>query len=114
MRACHFPGCPTLVEGTARYCPRHAPRAAQIDRRDPRSKRIYNSAAWGTTRRQILEAEPICRECKKGPPPWEWAVDVDHIRPLRAELAAGRDGLDLENLAPICKKHHAIKTRRGD
>ncbi|MEM8873656.1 MAG: HNH endonuclease signature motif containing protein [Planctomycetota bacterium] len=108
--ACRHPGCPRLLTERG-YCPKHAGKAepehrkhdAARDADHARRKAIYNSKQWQVVRAEVLEAEPICRECSR-----EFATDVDHIKPL----AAGGDPFDRDNLQPLCTACHRRKTAR--
>jgi 5-methylcytosine-specific restriction protein A len=60
-------------------------------------------AEWQKLRRRFLAEHPVCRLCN------EPATDVDHIISKRK---GGTD--DWENLQPMCRRHHSIKTASED
>jgi len=66
---------------------------------------FYHSRAWKKTRDYIIVKEPWCRECRKDNVHTP-AYAVDHKVPI----SEGGSKLDLENLQPLCKSHHARKT----
>lgn len=73
--------------------------------RKPSSQRGYD-ATWRRLRRQVLEAEPLCRFCRQAGKLTPATV-VDHIVPIR-EAPTRR--LDRTNLAPLCTHcHNAVK-----
>lgn len=65
----------------------------------------YNRKAWLTLRAQVLQAEPLCRECSKRGRV-EAAAMVDHIEPV----TAGGAFYDWDNLQPLCNSCHAKKS----
>ena len=67
----------------------------------------YNRKAWLTLRAQVLQAEPLCRECSKRGRV-ETAAMVDHIEPV----TAGGAFYDWDNLQPLCNSCHAKKSAK--
>jgi 5-methylcytosine-specific restriction protein A len=65
----------------------------------------YSRKPWLTLRAQVLQAEPLCRECSKRGRV-EAAAMVDHIEPV----TAGGAFYDWENLQPLCNSCHAKKS----
>lgn len=68
---------------------------------------LYSSAKWRRKRREILNKEPLCRECKKENKITE-ATIVDHIQPI----SVGGKKFDNNNLQPLCETHHNRKTAK--
>jgi 5-methylcytosine-specific restriction protein A len=67
---------------------------------------FYQSPLWRALRAQVMDEEPICRDCRKEhrATPTQF---VDHIIP-RTE-----GGPDVRsNLAGLCARHHSEKTQR--
>lgn len=62
-------------------------------------------ADWRAVRAQVLQAEPICRLCKRAT-----ATEVDHIERLRGISDPLR--LDRRNLRPVCSPCHRSRTAR--
>lgn len=80
------------------------------------AKRVRSSAAWTRLRARALAAEPLCAECAREGRT-EPAVDVDHVRALRAiysryatDAERVAAALDPTNLRPLCRAHHNAKT----
>ena len=65
-----------------------------------------NSAAWKRLRAEVLASEPLCRMCR-AIGLVEPATEVDHIIDSREDYS---DDNRRENLAPLCKPCHSIKT----
>ncbi len=104
--------CPALIDHGVRVCPRCAPLAQEQQRQAGReydrgrgssSQRGYGSN-WQKLRRMVLNAEPLCRHCKEQENRLTPATDVDHID-------GDTGNLEWENLQPLCRKHHNIKSR---
>ena len=66
------------------------------------SERGYDWA-WAKVSKYVRTNEPICRHCQNAV-----ATMVDHIIPLKQ----GGARLELNNLQPLCRSCHAIKTAR--
>ena len=58
---------------------------------------------WAKVSKYVRTNEPICRHCQNTA-----ATMVDHIVPLKQ----GGARLELNNLQPLCRSCHAIKTAR--
>ena len=69
--------------------------------------KFYQSVAWKRCRKQFLENNPLCVECKKEGRPIEARV-VDHIVPRKD----GGSDFSQTNLQSMCVKHHAIKSAK--
>lgn len=69
-----------------------------------REKR-YNTSRWRKLRIQVLDAEPLCRECQAKGRVVEARV-VDHINPVRQ----GGAFWDINNLQPLCDPCHNSKS----
>lgn len=96
----------------AGYQPGGGVRALKPDKRaNPAARALYGKAAWRKARRAFLEAHPFCVECRRRKLGHIPAEVVDHVRPHR-----GDEGLfwDRDNWQPLCKRHHDIKTGRGE
>lgn len=76
------------------------------DRRRGSSTARGYGADWRLLRDAVLAAEPSCRRCAQNGRV-EAAVLVDHIVPIEA---APERRLDPDNLQPLCRPCHAIKT----
>ena len=105
--------CRSLAISGRRYC---ATCAETIDKRREAQRIKYrartdakrgNSTArgydnrWARLSKYVRANEPLCRMCKV-----QMADLVDHIVALRD----GGERLDVDNLQPLCRKCHAIKT----
>ena len=77
------------------------------------AKRGYDSA-WRKLRDAVLADEPLCRSCKAQGRVTA-ATEVDHIKPFRlAGVINETLRTDRENLQPLCKPCHAVKTALED
>ena len=72
--------------------------------------RLYCTSRWQQIRQMVLLDDPLCRECAKQGKLVPAAV-VDHIVPHKGDLDLF---YDLNNLQPLCKRCHDIKTVRED
>lgn len=110
LRLCRHPGCGELTD--AGYCPAHTPqRPSGGDRSDEarRWHRLYSLPQWTEDLRptQLLR-EPWCEECAKRGRRTR-AMDVDHVRDHKGDLAVF---LDRSNLRSLCHRCHSQKTAR--
>ena len=98
---CIEPACESRTDGGLRckqHRNKHAPRRLYV------RGTLYNKQQWRRRlRKMVLAQQPICQ----WPDCTEDAVDVDHIRPL----AQGGTN-HLSNLQGLCKRHHAMKTKK--
>jgi 5-methylcytosine-specific restriction endonuclease McrA len=105
-KICSVPRCPeTIPGGGPSRCLAHRREVAREyeTRRPDRTEtmRFYRSAAWRKARAEALRrASGLCAGCGAR------AVDVDHIRALRA----GGDPLGQDNLIPLCHGCHSAKS----
>ena len=101
---CTAPGCPEISH--APMCLVHTREEQQRydKQRGSPTARGYDSA-WRKVREQVLCERPWCEEngCNRR------ATQVDHVLSLRK---GGTD--DMENLRPMCARHHSRKTVRED
>lgn len=67
--------------------------------------RFYQRSRWKRVRQSVLNAEPLCRQCKSIGKYVEASI-VDHIIPI----ADGGSEYDTANLQPLCKSCHNAKT----
>ena len=107
IHRCAYPGCGARISESQRgRCDKHPRSFTRV--RKLHSKQ-YGGASWKRAREEIIQAYPLCLICflEGVITP---AQEVDHIIPLA-------DHSDLEHLthpsglAPLCKSHHASKTR---
>ncbi len=68
---------------------------------------VYHTAHWKELRSEALQAQPLCEVCLAESRVNE-AQEVDHIVPIST---APDRAYELSNLWPLCKSHHAKKTR---
>ena len=69
--------------------------------------KVYHTQDWKDLRKEALQIQPLCEVClDEGRV--EEAREVDHIVPISV---APERAFDIENLWPLCKSHHAKKTR---
>lgn len=113
-RPCRHTGCRVLVSGRDGFCDQHRKDAFKQQKQSvsddyKERNRFYQRAAWKRLRALHLQAEPLCRSCRKAGRLVE-AVAVDHITPFKTvddSLA-----LDASNLQSLCHSCHSRKTRR--
>ena len=102
------------VKGSRLCTPCHAKREERIAKARARAeqKRLLHEGnasergydwAWAKVSKYVRTNEPICRHCQNTA-----ATMVDHIVPLKQ----GGARLELNNLQPLCRSCHAIKTAR--
>jgi len=104
-RPCVAPSCPALVAKGSR-CAKHRRETyrRQDNQRTSFHRRGYGKR-WAKVRRQVLNAEPLCRSCAREGHTTAANV-VDHIIPK----ARGAEDYDLDNLQPLCTSCHNRKT----
>ena len=111
LKACAFPGCPTLFRGAGSYCPEHAKteqRRYNATERTSEAKKRYGYH-WKKIRAKFLNSHPFCEECRKNGR-YVIATEVHHILPL---ARGGTNSID--NLMPLCKPCHSrISVQDGD
>ena len=105
LRPCKHPGCRVLTNRT--YCEAHQPVAE--DRREPSSKRGYNSR-WRRESRRFLAEHPFCAQCRREGRVTP-ATEVDHIIPHKGD---GKLFWNQGNWQALCKGCHSKKTARED
>lgn len=81
--------------------------AREPDRRGSAHSRGYG-ATWRRIRLRFLQEHPLCVDCLRHGQTVP-ATEVDHIKPKRI---GGTD--EWENLQPLCKTCHSVKTGRED
>jgi 5-methylcytosine-specific restriction endonuclease McrA len=86
-------------EAHREYNARRTERADDVDL-------LYRTAAWRRLRRQVLQAEPLCRICKRDEGRAVPAVVVDHIVPVKQ----GGSFWEIGNLQPLCNRCHEAKS----
>src|SRR5688572_6975937 len=101
LRKCTAPGCNVLVKSGR--CVAHSTKRVV---RDPRVKKLYNSAQWKAIRVAQLAKEPWCAECLKDSYHVP-AAEVDHITPHNGDHELF---FDENNHQSLCKSHHSSKT----
>lgn len=112
LKLCAHPSCSQRIAVNDRHCVVHA-RVATREREQRRGPRTLDgeslsgggrSGFWRALRSEVLERDPICRDCKK-----ERASHADHVLPKRD---GGRD--ELSNLKGLCHRCHSRKTAKFD
>lgn len=85
-KSCSFRGCPKLTEGSD--CEKHQKQVdSEYNKTNIPFKHLYNTSRWKKLRKQFLQENPLCVECKvKGGIKAETVVD--HI-----EAHKGNEGL---------------------
>ena len=83
----------------------------RYDRTRPSSSARGYDNSWQAVRRYFLANNPLCIDCLKKDNRYFPAQEVHHIEPLR-DNPSRRD--DPANLAPLCKRHHSIRTAKGE
>lgn len=107
MRFCATPGCALRVPKG--HCPGHL-RLREEGRYNADMRHLYASARWRRLRAQVLQDDPICRECQTRNI-LEPSTDVDHVVPHRGDLSLF---WSRQNLAGLCHACHSRKTQRGE
>jgi len=72
------------------------------NKRDKDLVKFYNSQRWRETSKKFLKHNPLCCECSYP------AEITDHIE----EIRDGGSRYDWENLQPMCRRCHNIKTAK--
>lgn len=85
---------------------RHVPAQEREQANERQRKRAINTGntRWRRIRELVLSRQPLCPECEKAGRV-EPATEVDHHD-------GNSHNNDLANLVGLCRRHHAIKTRR--
>jgi 5-methylcytosine-specific restriction protein A len=106
---CKYPLCPEVIEPGQRYCEKHKQNKNSYDNyRGNANERGYNYR-WQKASASFLIRHPLCAEClRKGIV--TAATVVDHIKPHRGDYELFWDE---DNWQSSCKKHHDIKTGKG-
>ena len=103
LKRCNHPGCEEKVRGFREsLCETHLKQTrANYDRerRDPSTKKFYNSDGWKRLRALKLSQDPFCELC--GRP----ATTVDHRQAIRE----GVNPYDMSNLESLCSQCHSRK-----
>jgi len=111
LTPCRKPGCGALVS-RAGHCEAHRSSDRQpfesASRERGTTKQRGYAGPWPRLRRWIMMNEPLCRPCNVNGI-IRAATEVDHIV---AKANGGTDGMD--NLQPICRDCHRLKTARED
>ena len=68
---------------------------------------VYHTADWKKLRKEALQIQPLCEVCLAEGRVQE-AQEVDHMVPISV---APEKAFDIDNCFPLCKSHHARKTR---
>lgn len=102
QKPCKHPGCPQLVDSSARYCLPHQRQAEARERQDRGTshERGY-TRLWQKIRLMFLRQHPLCEKCGQS------ANEVHHIKPL---AHGGTHGAG--NLAALCKSCHSGVTAK--
>jgi 5-methylcytosine-specific restriction protein A len=107
--ACSRPGCGGIVRaGVCSVCgPRRAEyRRTEDAQRGTPAERGYDEQ-WRKVRAMALAGNPLCKMCADAGAT-NLAADVHHIVPIRVDPSRR---LDLANLVPLCRRHHAQAER---
>lgn len=89
--------------------PAHQTRAP--DHRPSAAKRGYGRTHQ-KERKRCITSEPCCVQClQETPPRVTPATVMDHVIPIRDAPHLQHDPA---NHQPLCARHHALKTRRGE
>lgn len=107
LRPCATPSCKALVPRG--HCPAHA-QQREHQRPNYATRRLYRTARWAALRNSVLNAEPLCVECKAAGRT-EIATDVHHKQKHGGDL---RLFWMRENLEGLCAAHHSAHTARGE
>jgi len=103
---CNVPTCSGMASRRG-LCSLHAGTLQQGQRADGQPKAHYRTSRWQQLSLQVRREEPWCRKCTAEGRPAVPSEETDHIIPLER---GGTD--DRENLQALCRKCHALKTRR--
>jgi 5-methylcytosine-specific restriction enzyme A len=100
LKPCQQSGCNALIKSGA-YCAKHKKQSERKYNATRQDSRFYMGRDWQRVRREHIEAEPVCRSCKKA-----MATQVDHIIPR----SKGGSDYDHANLQSLCHRCHSRKT----
>ena len=89
-------------------CAAHA-RVREQQRPNTDIRKLYRTARWAATRRQVLQQYPLCPMCASAGVVC-LSTEVDHIVPHKGDL---RLFWKSENLQGLCHRHHGEKTGKG-
>jgi 5-methylcytosine-specific restriction protein A len=110
-RPCKAYMCPNTTSNKSGYCDEHQGLARE--HRGSAYSRGYNGR-WDRFRTRYLREHPLCADCLEDPLPGlppQPATEIHHVKKLR-------DFPDLKyknsNLRGLCKRHHSMRTARGE
>ena len=102
-RQCTYPGCHVLVQ-TGSRCADHV--YEREIKREPSTKKLYNSKQWKEIRAQQLAQYPYCKACYEQGRGLVPATEVDHVIPHRGDETKFFAG----PFDSLCKSCHSTKT----
>jgi 5-methylcytosine-specific restriction protein A len=102
---CSVPGCSARV--SAGRCAAHRGRPVD-DRRLPAHRRGYGRD-WQRLRARLIQGQ-LCADCEAA----GYIVIATELHHVIRISVDPRRRLDPDNLLPLCKLHHSIRTRRGE
>ena len=109
---CRHTGCPQLVSDGSGYCETHKADANRYDQwRGSSSKRGYDYK-WQRFRAQLLNKPEfaLCSDCKaRG----KYTPTRELHHPVKVAIDPARQ-FELDNIMPLCKTCHAIRTAKGE
>lgn len=105
-RLCTYSGCKNVVSDGGSRCELHPhqKRASEPEKKRPYQS-IYSSSRWKRLRQVILSEHPLCVHCERLGLVTAATV-IDHI----IEISDGGAVWDRDNLQPLCRTCHQIKT----
>ena len=103
FKRCNYTGCQGKVKGFKEsLCQTHLKQQRtefERERRDPSTKKFYNSDGWKRLRILKLHESPLCEFCESP------ATTVDHKQAIRE----GTNPYDMNNLQSLCLQCHSRK-----
>ena len=109
-RPCAKIGCPELIAGGTKYCDKHIKDARNYDKqRGTAAERGYDYR-WSLIRLRFLAEHPLCYDCLNEKP--EQITPAKEVHHILAKRKGGKD--DYDNLMSLCRRHHSIRSLRGE
>jgi 5-methylcytosine-specific restriction protein A len=108
LRQCSRAGCPAYTRDGR--CEKHAKEKATYDQHRLNSHQRGYDRQWSAFRGAYLAAHPLCADCEAEGRTTA-AAEVHHIVKVAVDPSKK---LEESNVLGLCKRHHSMRTARGE